>query len=107
MKPATDWKEAATADEAARFERYAEELRALQRQRAAGRKTSRGLHAKGNAGLEAEFTVCMPTFTIGAGGCLLASAGDPHVIGRLVDTSASGAVGIACRLTRDRSCRPS
>jgi len=58
MSPATDWKESVPAGESERFERYAEELRDLQRRAAAasGRK-SRALHAKGNAGLEAEFTV--------------------------------------------------
>ncbi len=58
MSPATDWKEAVPADEAERFERHAEALRDLQRSAAAASgKTSRALHAKAQAGVEAEFTV--------------------------------------------------
>jgi hypothetical protein len=57
MSPGTDWKEEIAADEDARFLAYAEELRALQRQRGAGGAVSRALHAKGQAGVEAEFTV--------------------------------------------------
>jgi hypothetical protein len=56
--PSTEWKEIIPAGEDAKYERYAAELRALQRQKArkAGR-TSRALHAKGNCGVEAELTV--------------------------------------------------
>ncbi len=57
MPPATDWKEDIGADEDRRFLTYAEELRALQRKRAAQGGVSRALHAKGQAGVEAEFTV--------------------------------------------------
>ena len=57
MSPATDWKEIIPEGEPARLERHAEDLLALQRRRAGGRKALRGLHAKGNAGLEAELTV--------------------------------------------------
>jgi hypothetical protein len=55
--PATDWKESIAADEAKRFERYAEELRALQRRHAHRGRTHRALHAKGNLGLQGELTV--------------------------------------------------
>jgi hypothetical protein len=56
--PATTWKENVPEGEAARFERYAEELREMQRAQAAkGPGVSRALHAKGNAGVLAEFTV--------------------------------------------------
>jgi hypothetical protein len=57
MSPATDWKETVPEGEAERFERHAETLRDLQRKNARGGSTSRALHAKGNAGLEAELTV--------------------------------------------------
>lgn len=57
MTPSTNWKEVIPAGEAARFERYAQELQAMQLQRAAGGRASRALHAKGVAGVEAEFTV--------------------------------------------------
>lgn len=58
MTPATDWKEVIPADEAARFEGYAQELAGMQRARAAaGPVTARALHAKGVAGVEARFTV--------------------------------------------------
>jgi hypothetical protein len=57
MMPATDWAETIASDEAARFERYAEELRAIQRRAAAGGPRSRALHAKAQAGLEGEFAV--------------------------------------------------
>ena len=55
--PSKDWKEVIPADEAARFEGYAVQLRDLARARARGGKASRALHAKGNAGLEGELTV--------------------------------------------------
>lgn len=57
MPPATDWKEIILEGEPARLERHAENLLDLQRRRAGGRKALRGLHAKENAGLEAELTV--------------------------------------------------
>ena len=55
----TSWAETIADDEAARFERYAEDLRAIQRDvaaRAGGAKL-RALHAKGLAGVEAELAV--------------------------------------------------
>lgn len=55
--PATDWKEVVPEGEAERLAGYAEQLRALQRRRARRRPVARGLHAKAQAGLEAEFTV--------------------------------------------------
>jgi len=57
VTPSKNWKETIPDDEAARFERYAEQLRDLARARARGGKASRALHAKGNAGVEAQFTV--------------------------------------------------
>lgn len=57
MPASTTWRENVAPDEAARFERYAEELRAMQRARAKGRPARRALHAKGQLGLEAELTV--------------------------------------------------
>lgn len=55
--PATDWKEVIDPGEAARFERYAEQLHALQRRAAVAGKAGRALHAKGQLGLEAELEV--------------------------------------------------
>jgi hypothetical protein len=52
--PATDWKETLTPDEDARFIRHAEYLLELQRARGG---TERGLHVKGQLGLEAELTI--------------------------------------------------
>lgn len=52
--PATDWKEVVTPDEDARFIRHAEYLRELQRKRGG---TERGLHVKGNLGLEGELVI--------------------------------------------------
>ena len=57
MTPSTRWSETISADEAVRFERYAEDLRAIQRCVAGGGARSRALHAKGHAGLEAELAV--------------------------------------------------
>jgi hypothetical protein len=59
MPPTTTWSETISADEPARFERYAEDLRAIQRAvaAAAGGAKSRALHAKQHAGLEAELAV--------------------------------------------------
>src|SRR5689334_2540130 len=55
--PSTEWKETIAPDEAERFERHAETLRRLQREKAKRYPVSRGLHAKPAAGVEAEFTV--------------------------------------------------
>jgi hypothetical protein len=57
MTPATSWSEEISADEGERFERYAAELAALAARRARGATPDRALHAKGHAGLRAEFTV--------------------------------------------------
>src|SRR4051794_1301352 len=57
MTPATDWKERVGEGEAARLEVLAEQLHELQRKNAKGGAVSRGLHAKGQAGLEAELTI--------------------------------------------------
>lgn len=57
MLPATDWKENIPADEAERFERHARELRALQQARASAQGMGRALHARAQAGVEAELTV--------------------------------------------------
>jgi hypothetical protein len=57
MPPATDWKETIAPDEEARFSGYAEELRAMQKKRAQKGGVARALHAKGQAGVEAELTV--------------------------------------------------
>ena len=57
MTPSTDWQESIAPGEAERLERLAEQLRDLQRRRARGGQAARALHAKGQAGLEAEFTV--------------------------------------------------
>jgi hypothetical protein len=57
MTPATDWKEEIAPDETARFEAMAEQLRGLQRARAQKGSVNRGLHAKGQIGIEAEVTI--------------------------------------------------
>jgi Catalase len=57
MPPGTDWKETIPDGEAAQLEAFAEELRALQKKRARGGPAARALHAKGQAGVEAEFEV--------------------------------------------------
>ena len=57
MTPSKDWKEIVDPDEAARFERYAEQLHALQRRTARGARAGRALHFKGQLGVEAEFEV--------------------------------------------------
>jgi hypothetical protein len=54
---ATDWKETVAADETERFERYASELRALQKKNARGGTASRALHAKGHVGAVGELLV--------------------------------------------------
>jgi hypothetical protein len=55
--PSTSWQEKIDPGEAERFERYAEQLRDIQRRNARGGAPSRALHAKGQLGLGAEFTV--------------------------------------------------
>ncbi len=58
MAPSTQWKEKIEPGEAARLEKYAEALHALQTKRdAQGPVKRRALHAKGHLGLKAEFTV--------------------------------------------------
>jgi Catalase len=57
MLPATDWSETIPADEAERFERYAQEMRALQGARARAQGMGRALHARAQAGVEATFEV--------------------------------------------------
>ena len=57
MTPSTDWKETVDPNEAERFERYAQQLLAMQRKAAHGGRASRGLHAKGQLGLAAAFEV--------------------------------------------------
>src|SRR5690349_17184256 len=54
---ATDWKETVAPDEPERFERYASELRALQKKNARGGPPSRALHAKGHVGAQGELVV--------------------------------------------------
>ncbi len=54
---ATQWKEQISPDEAARFERYAAELRAMQKNRARGGTLARGLHAKQHIGAWGELVV--------------------------------------------------
>ncbi|HEX8434895.1 catalase [Archangium sp.] len=54
---ATDWKETLAPDEVERFERYASELRELQRRNARGGPPSRALHAKGHVGATGELIV--------------------------------------------------
>jgi Catalase len=54
---ATDWKEHIPPDEAARFDRYASELRALQKSRARGGALGRGLHAKQHVGAVGELVI--------------------------------------------------
>jgi hypothetical protein len=57
MAPSTEWKEQIAPDESAHLEILAEGLRDLQRKRAKGGPAMRALHAKGQAGVEAELTV--------------------------------------------------
>jgi hypothetical protein len=57
VTPSTDWTETVDAGEAARFERYAEQLHALQLAGARGGRPGRALHAKGQLGLEGTFEV--------------------------------------------------
>jgi hypothetical protein len=55
--PSTDWQEKTDPGELQRFEAYAEQFRDLQRRRARKGPVARALHAKGQLGLEAAFTV--------------------------------------------------
>ena len=55
--PATNWQEKVDPGEEQRFERYAEQLREMQRRNARGGYPSRALHAKGQLGAKAELTV--------------------------------------------------
>lgn len=57
MKPVTNWKEDVAEGEEAAFEAYAERLRAMQRKLAGDSAPMRALHAKGNVGVAAMFTV--------------------------------------------------
>lgn len=60
MMPATDWKETIAPGEEAQLLEFAERLRAIQRNVtavAAGTRPARALHAKGQAGVDAEFEV--------------------------------------------------
>ena len=57
MAPSSDWKEVIADDEAARFERHAQTLAALQKANAGERPLGRALHAKANLGVEATFEV--------------------------------------------------
>ncbi len=56
LPASTNWKERIAPDEEARFERYAEMLRSLQRARAKG-KAARALHAKANVGCYGVLTI--------------------------------------------------
>jgi hypothetical protein len=51
------WKESIAPDEAARFDRYAAELRALQRASAQGRPHRRALHVKPHVGAVGELVI--------------------------------------------------
>lgn len=55
--PRTQWRETVPDDEAARFTRYADDLRALQKGYAKGDALGRALHLKGHVGCEAVLTV--------------------------------------------------
>lgn len=57
MQPSSQWQETIEADEAARFEAYAEELHQMQLKQAGRNPPARALHAKGMPGMEATFTV--------------------------------------------------
>src|SRR2546426_12783394 len=57
MVPSTGWREKVDPGEPARFERYGERLREMQQRNAHGGPALRALHAKGQLGVEAEFTV--------------------------------------------------
>ncbi len=57
MTPSTQWKENIDPGEAARLEKYAEALHAIQKKRDSLGTVKRALHPKGHLGLKAEFTV--------------------------------------------------
>jgi hypothetical protein len=57
MAPSTQWKENIEPGEAARLEKYAEALHAIQKNRDFHGSAGRALHPKGHLGLKAEFTV--------------------------------------------------
>ncbi len=57
MAPSTDWKEVIPPGEDEALLELAEQVREIQRTSAQGRPASRALHAKPQAGVEAEFTV--------------------------------------------------
>jgi hypothetical protein len=57
MAPSTQWAEISDPGEAARLEKYAETLHAIQRKNAGPGPAGRALHHKGQLGLRAEFTV--------------------------------------------------
>lgn len=74
QSPSTAWKETIADDEALRFERHAQTLRALQRKHARGGAASRALHAKGTCVAEATFTV-LPDLPVHARSGLFAQPG--------------------------------
>jgi hypothetical protein len=55
--PSTDWQEVIPEGEPAQLEALAEKVREFQRANARGGKPSRGLHAKGTAGVQGKFIV--------------------------------------------------
>jgi hypothetical protein len=55
--PSTEWKETVADGEEARFTRYAEQLRAMQKRYVEDGKAGRALHAKGTGGYEAKLEV--------------------------------------------------
>lgn len=57
LSVSTQWKENVAPDETQRFDRYANELRAMQQRRAANGRTPRALHAKGHVGAFGELIV--------------------------------------------------
>ncbi len=57
MAPSTQWKETIKPGEAARLEKYAQALHAIQKKRDSQGPLKRALHPKGHLGLKAEFTV--------------------------------------------------
>jgi hypothetical protein len=57
MTPSSQWKETIDPGEAARFEKYAQTLQAIQKKRDTQGSLKRAFHPKGHLGLKAEFTV--------------------------------------------------
>jgi hypothetical protein len=57
MQPAKDWKETIPEGEAEEFERHAQVLAGIQKQRASNGTTRRALHAKQHGGLRAEIEI--------------------------------------------------